>query len=193
MRRWVHWLCLEEGLGRPGKPMNWHPGVSATRRDRPTTPRESGKFAGWSRPSRFVARTTAVAKKGEAPRTTAVATLSRAQKREQATKLRPTKSRPSNPAAGALEAAKRSALTNRYRRGSLHDLTLLRSRAGAQDAGCRTTSPRTPSCASTMRCCAMRCVATRTRDAPRALTLSALPPCPPNAVAALHFRQRQQR
>eukprot|EP01045_Picozoa_sp_COSAG04_P023326 COSAG04_NODE_2755_length_3635_cov_1.914593_5_plen_185_part_00 len=72
-------------------------GASATRRGRPTTPRESGKFAGWSRPCRFAARTNELFQKGEAPRTTAVATLSRPQKREQATKSRPTKPRPPNP------------------------------------------------------------------------------------------------
>ena len=39
--------------------------------------------------TRFVARTNELFQKGEAPRTTAVATLSRPQKREQATKSRP--------------------------------------------------------------------------------------------------------
>ena len=79
--------------------MNWHPGVSATWRDRPTTPRKGERqICRWSRPCRFVARTNELFQKGEAPRTTAVATLSRPQKREQATKSRPTKSRPPNPA-----------------------------------------------------------------------------------------------
>ena len=76
----------------------WHLGVSAARRDRPTTPRESGKFAGLSRTCRFVARTNELFQKGEAPRTTDVDSLSRPQKREQANKSRPTKSRPPNPA-----------------------------------------------------------------------------------------------
>ena len=76
----------------------WHLGVSAARRDRPTTPRESGKFAGLSRTCRFVARTNELFQKGEAPRTTDVDSLSRPQKREQATKSRTTKSRPPNPA-----------------------------------------------------------------------------------------------
>ena len=93
MRRWVHWLCRKKGLGKQ---------MCVAFLRKKGRKRHGVASVAWptdalSRVCRFLARTNELFQKGEAPRTTDVDSLSRPQKREQATKSRTTKSRPPNP------------------------------------------------------------------------------------------------